>query len=613
MLKAGAAAGGALAAGSLPESLLDVLAQTSQCGTLADIEHVVILIQENRSFDHYFGRYKGVRGYDDRSVGGGGGAAIYQQSFNHSSAPSIPDPLIPFHIDTSVAAPGPRPGECTNDVGHQWADQHNSWNDGALNNWMPDHIGADGPIDAPIVMGYYDRRDIPFYYALADNFTICDHYHCSVIGGTDINRLYSITGTCDPDGWDGGLQFLDTRVTDRQSFRGSFGTNGKWRPYPLLLENAGVSWKIYSTPDGDFGDNDLFYFAQFQDPSSDLFQRAFSSQAFPNDFIVDALTGQLPQVSWLLSSLPDTEHAPGPLEWGQDITSKVVTALVNSPLWPKTALMVTYDENGGFFDHVPPPVPPGPPDPLSAGEYLAHADGKNNVHDPVSGRTFLGPIGVGFRVPMLVISPFSRNTNPGGLPLVCSDSFDHTSLLRFIETRFGVPIQNRDPGTTSPGLSPWRRQVVGDLTSAFNFAAGPLTSAPSLPLTNRADPRVLAECIITLTPLTLVPQTAPIVEGYPVSDDQTMPSQEGHGKRTPSGPVSQATCPPLPAPSPNPSGSPGTAANQANGPVAGPPAQLPNTAAQSPLPALGVLGGAAMAASGWWAARRRANEIPDRT
>lgn len=513
-----------------PMALMKALAW-SGCSHLSDIEHVVILVQENRSFDHYFGRYKGVRGFDDNTIN----RSVFSQSYNRALEPlTVPDPLQPFHIDTKLTLL-PHAGECTNDIDHQWLGQHQTWNGGALNNWMGSHIATNGASQGLLTMGYYEGSptrnhtgDVDFYWALADNYTLLDNYYCSCIGGTDINRLYSVTGTMDPDGWDGGLQFVDTQVTKRANFLGAFGKKGKWVPYPEVLSAHGISWKIYSTADGHIGDNVLAYFKDFVNPLSPLFLQAFGSQAFPIDFAADCLTGQLPQVTWLLADLIDTEHAPAPIEWGQDIVHTVLTALLNSGLWKKTAVIITWDENGGFFDHVAPPTPTTDP----GGEFLAHATTAGD-----SG-TVLGPIGLGFRVPALLVSPFSGNENPSGAPLVCSDAFDHTSLLRFLETRFNVPIPARDPVSQTPGLSPWRRGAVGDLTSAFNFSGGMNPQIPNLPITNRVDPRVLTECVIPLDIGSLDATTAPIAQGYPVPPVNHMPTQEhspGPVKR-PSGP-----------------------------------------------------------------------------
>src|SRR5206468_11497320 len=183
---------------------------------------------------------------------------------------------------------------------------------------------------------------------------------------------------------------------------------------------------------------------------------------FPVDFLADVASDNLPQVSWLIGSVVTSDHPPSPAIFGENILSLIITALMANPLlWAKTALFVNYDENGGFFDHVPPvTAPPGTP-----GEYVtapAFPDPTVAGNPPVT-----GPIGLGFRVPMLIISPFSR----GGF--VSSDVFDHTSILRFLETRFGAEV---------PNLSAWRRSAVGDLTSALNFKS-PNTQIPNLPPT----------------------------------------------------------------------------------------------------------------------------------
>ena len=170
-------------------------------------------------------------------------------------------------------------------------------------------------------------------------------------------------------------------------------------------------------------------------------------------FQVDAANGTLPQVSWIWAPVVQSEHPPAPPEYGEFTTDQILRALTGNPdLWAKTALFVTWDENGGFFDHVPPPIAP----PGTKGEYVTVAS------LPDSAEGIRGPIGLGFRVPLLVVSPFSR----GGF--VASQTFDHTSLLRFLETRFGAEV---------PNLSAWRRSVTGDLTSAFNFTAPYLVGA----------------------------------------------------------------------------------------------------------------------------------------
>src|SRR5712664_3729636 len=410
LLKIGAAAAAAeLAAIMLPGcSGGGTSTGPSVCSKLTDIEHVVIFIQENRSFDHYFGSYRGVRGFSDQSV-------AFQQPDPANTTNPPTGVLLPFHLDTSRTN-----AACTHDITHAWVPQHQSWNHGAMNGFVTSRLSDAN--NAVLTMGYYTRGDLPFYYALADAFTICDNYFCSVIGPTDPNRLYTMAASLDPAGQNGG-PLLQTLVANRSSFFGKL----TYTTMPEQLQARGISWKVYSSPDQNilniFSNNVLSYFKNFQDPASPLYQKAFGPQ-FPVDFLADALSGNLPQVSWVLASIVDSDHPPAPSRFGENTLSAIISALTANPaLWAKTVLFATYDENGGFFDHVAPvTAPPGTP-----GEYITAPA----VPDPtvVGNPPILGPIGLGFRVPMLVISPFSR----GGF--VSSALFDHTSVLRFLETR----------------------------------------------------------------------------------------------------------------------------------------------------------------------------------
>src|ERR1700676_2484248 len=459
------------------------------CRKLTDIEHVVIFIQENRSFDHYFGSYRGVRGFADQS-------AAFQQADPANTADPPIGKLLPFHLNTATAN-----AACTHDITHAWVPQHQSWNNGAMDGFVTSRL----PInlnDAALTMGYYTRADLPFYFAVADAFTICDNYFCSAMGPSDSNRLYSVAASVDPDGRNGG-PLLQTLGVDRSSFFGRL----TYTTMTEQLQARGISWKVYSSPDADLtgalADNVLSYFKNFQDPASTLHKNAFGPQ-FPVDFVADPLSGNLPQVSGVLASILVSDHPPGPSLFGEGTLSAILAALTANPAqWAKTALFVTYDENGGFFDHVAPPTaPPGTP-----GEYITAPA----VPDPtvVGSPPILGLLGLGFRVPMLILSPFSR----GGF--VSSDLFDHTSILRFLEARFGAEV---------PNLSAWRRATVGDLTTAFNFAA-PNLSIPTLPSTTQAIPQVIQQCVAN--PDGIVP--------YPVPARQTLPAQEVGTAHRPSG------------------------------------------------------------------------------
>jgi phospholipase C len=453
----------------------------SVCAKLTDVEHVVIFIQENRSFDHFFGSYRGVRGFSDQSL-------AFQQPYpgNTNNAPVAK--LLPYHLDTSSIN-----AACTHDITHDWVPQHQSWDNGSMDGFVTSRLAIDAN-DAILTMGYYTRADLPFYYSVADAFTICDNYFCSVMGPTDPNRLYTMAASIDPDGKNGG-PLIQTLVGNRSSFYGRL----TYTTMPEQLEARGISWKVYTSPDenllgGILSDNVLPYFRNFQDPSSVLYQKAFGPQ-FPGDFLSDLASGNLPQVSWLIGSLVTSDHPPAPSLFGESALSFIVAALMANPSqWAKSVLFATYDENGGFFDHVAPiTAPSGTP-----GEFVTVPA----VPDPTAAGTppISGPIGFGFRVPMLVISPFSR----GGF--VSSDLFDHTSILRFLETRFGAEV---------PNLSAWRRATVGDLTSAFNFKA-PDPSIPTLPSPLSAIPLVIQECATNLagsiTHTIANPQSSPMQE-----------------------------------------------------------------------------------------------------
>jgi phospholipase C len=509
VLRGGAVGGAGLGAAALLSNPLvsKALAAPPQCGSLSDIEHVVILIQENRSFDHYFGSYRGVTGFADPhplQLTDGSGLSVFAQ-------PGYPGGfhgghLYPFHIDSY------NNGECTNDINHSWGPQHSYWNGGHMDGFVTGHIAADGAANGPLAMGYYTRNDLSFDYALADAFTLCDHYHCSVLGPTDPNRLYSMSASLGADGSDGGpiLSTSSTRVERYNTL--------SWTTMPEQLQAAGVSWKVYASADGNFGDNVLPYFKQYWSNPT-LFANALTP-SYPGTFQTDVATGCLPSVSWILAPLLNSEHPPAPTVWGEAATANILSTLVSNPsVWAKTAFFITYDENGGFFDHVPPPVPPAG----TTGEFLTASP----LPSDASGVT--GPIGLGFRVPLLVVSPFSR----GGL--VCKETFDHSSLLRFLETRFGAEV---------PNLSDWRRSVTGDLTRAFNFVKVD-KSVPSLPQPSELDSRVLFSSCSTGALLSLIESgsstfsqlEAITLPSYPVTVNTAPPAQEPGTAPAPSGPV----------------------------------------------------------------------------
>jgi len=350
-----------------------------------------------------------------------------------------------------------------------------------------------------VTMGYYTRADLPFYYALADAFTVCDAYFSSVIGPTDSNRLMGISATIDPDGVAGGpvVETFGDRIAEYGKLH--------WETMPERLQAAGVSWKVYNDRLSELALSPLPYFKSFNDPFSvtgaELVGRGLTPDL--DDFGQDIKANKLPSVSWIMPPLAECEHPAAPPGYGEYFIQSILSALVSNPaVWAQTVLFVIHDENGGFFDHVPPLTPP----PGTEGEWLTGTL-------PAAAGGINGPVGMGFRVPALVISPFSR----GGY--VCSQMFDHTSVLRFIETRFGVDV---------PNLSPWRRSVTGDMTAALALSKPPDTSVPALPPTSLGPTSTAEQAVLNSLAGTLDQGI-----NYPLPTANSMPSQETSPKRPP--------------------------------------------------------------------------------
>jgi len=505
-LAAALAAGGAAALGSVAGPVIEraYAADPAGSGSLSDIEHFVFLMQENRSFDHYFGTLSGVRGFDDPSP------AWRQYGYDPATRKASDSKYLqPFRLNTVQGVT--LDGECINDPTHDWGPQHQCWNGGAMDQWVKVHLAHEGLGNGPATMGYYTRADIPVHHALADAFTICDHYFCSVLGPTDPNRLYWISGTIDPDGEHGG-PLLETPTTVPKN-------KYSWLTYPEALQEAGVPWKVYTNKDVPIISEAVLSgmlgaFKSFQDKTTDLYARGIKP-TYPATFRDDVKNNRLPAVSWIIPSLLDCEHPALPPAFGAQGIVQVLDILTSNPaVWEKTALIISYDENGGFFDHVPPPTaPPGTP-----GEYVTVP--LAGVPDSMG---IAGPIGLGFRVPALVVSPFAR----GGL--VASETFDHTSQLRLVEQRFGVEV---------PNLSAWRRATVGDMTSAFDFATAPNAARPRLPNTSLLATKALIECKAGIDTLLGTFDSTHNPFHYPVPRVNVMPKQESSPvRRAPSGPA----------------------------------------------------------------------------
>lgn len=472
-------------------------------GQLTDIEHIVLLMQENRSFDHYFGTLSGTRGFDDPSP------LFAQSGWNPMTQALDPGGVtIPFRLDTTR---GPLvSGECVNDPAHQWIAMHEAWNGGANDNWLPAQAEERGAPYVPMTMGYYTRQDIPIHYLIADTFTICDGYYSSLLGGTLPNRLYWMSANIDPAGVAGGPQLVEPGFIPLQQY--------SWRIMPENLEDAAVSWKVYQSKDfgplinSPLSNNGLIQgFKQAADPRSNLARRGIAP-TYPRDFAADVRANRLPKVSWLVPNFLQSEHPALPVALGAVAMVTALRILLSNPaVWEKTALIINYDENGGFFDHVIPPTAPlGTPGEFVTVPDIDAVDGSGGIR---------GPLGLGFRVPCFVISPYSRG------PLMVSDTFDHTSTLKLISTRFGVPV---------PNLTAWRDGVVGDMTSTFNFASPPNSAKPNLSHPLLAAVPKLPQCVPNVV-LGTTDGALPAIP-YRVPFPQAMPTQETAPARgTPSG------------------------------------------------------------------------------
>ena len=530
-------AGLGAAAGALDSSIAKALAVVAdvRTGTIKDVEHIIILMQENNSFDEYFGTLKGVRGYSDPRVARrpNGNPVWLQPAGAQHEAEAAPattfggltaEPVIPpFRLDPlhtpAAHAPGSSPGAPTilgltyrADLDHGWQLTQQAWNQGRWDSWVL--------TKTPLTMSYLTRQDIPFHYALADAFTVGDAYYCSLMGPTNPNRCYLWTGCVgnvapfiQPDGSvnPGGVDGNGRGPVTGAGITVEAGTPQylRWQTLPEVLQAAGISWKVYQdlagetfNPDfgggsssaawtsdfvGNYTDNPLLYFKQYaeSEKTSPLFQNACTgtriSAATPQPdasqeswlhwaeglftrFKQDVQDGSLPKVSWILAPAGYTEHPAWPSNYGAWYLSRILDILTASPeVFSNTAFIVNYDENDGYFDHLVPPTPP---------QSTTGTDGASTVstaYEIVTSSSPHGPIGLGVRVPLLVISPWSK----GGY--VNSEVFDHTSIIRFIEKRFDLP--------PLANISPWRRAVVGDLTSCFNFA-NPQAAASELPATS---------------------------------------------------------------------------------------------------------------------------------
>jgi phospholipase C len=548
----------------LPASIQKALAIDPIPGsTWMDAEHIIILMQENRSFDHCFGTLKGVRGFNDpRAIQLPNGNPVWLQSNEKGQT------FAPFHLDIKDTK-----ATWMSSLPHSWKNQVNARNDGRYDQWLNEKRNSIKEYaDMPLTMGYYNRQDIPFYYALADGFTVCDQNFCSSLTGTNPNRLYFWTGTIRAEQHEDSRAHVWNEDMD-------YGTL-QWKTFPEILEDNEISWKFYQNELSidvgfkdeedpwlsNFQDNPLEFFSQYNvrlhgkhliqvrnligslpgeinslqiklddlppaDPSKTKMQKeldekkkalddaikeikeytqekfdALSSRdkslhgkAFItniNDadyhsleeityedngtmrnlklprgdlfhqFREDVKTGKLPSVSWIAAPENLSDH-PSSAWFGAWYVSELMDILTQNPeVWKKTIFILTYDENDGYFDHIPPFTAPhsGKNETGKASEGLDTRVEFITLQQEKERKGFPIPysressIGLGYRVPLIVASPWSR----GGF--VNSEIFDHTSTLQFLEkflsNKMGKFIQ-------ASNISEWRRTISGDLTSVF--------------------------------------------------------------------------------------------------------------------------------------------------
>jgi len=553
--KASLLAGATAAFQLLPESIQRALAIDAPEGsTYLDAEHVVFLMQENRSFDHCYGTLRGVRGFNDpRAIRLPNGLPVWAQTDAQGKS------YAPFHLDienTKATWMGSLP--------HSWENMVHARNNGKLDTWLEaKRAGNPEYRDMPLTMGYYDRRDLPFYYAFADAFTVCDQHFCSSLTGTSANRSYF---------WSGAIReepHNPESVAHVDNGQINYKDIG-WKTYPERLQEAGIPWRVYqnelSLPAGlsddeedwlaNFTDNNLEFYKQYnvrfhtahrvfmerrageleatlrsgeakgeereklqkqltqlrrdiQQYSEEnfnklsAFEREIHHRAFTTNtgdpgyhrlepimytdaegektvevpkgdifyqFRKDVNEGKLPTVSWLVAPCRFSDH-PGSPWYGAWYVSEALDILTKNPeVWKKTIFILTYDENDGYFDHVPPFIPPltgrSEAGAVATGldtaeEYVTAAQEKIRSGDPEA--TLDSSIGLGFRVPLVVASPWTK----GGW--VNSEVFDHTSTLQFLEHFIEKKTGKR---VSESNISAWRRLVCGNLTSVFRSVQG---------------------------------------------------------------------------------------------------------------------------------------------
>ncbi|MEI8254189.1 MAG: alkaline phosphatase family protein [Deltaproteobacteria bacterium] len=361
-------------------------------GAEIPIDHVLVLMMENRSFDEYFAHLPEA-GQTDVEVPPAG----------WSNPRADGSPVAPF-LDTTY---------CHNDLDHGWDGTHHEWNNGAMDGF----VTANDPMGER-AMAYMTQAQLPFYYGLATTFAVADHYYSSLLGPTFPNRIFMFAATSF------GLTFNIPLVQDTAA-----------HPVNQIfarLDAAGLDWRDYA---GSLRSTSVFLYYSLAR------RQTAPHMASIEQLMTDLSTGNIPPFSFIEPTYSGTgatradEHPPGAPQTGEAWVEPIVRAVMSSPAWARTALFITYDEHGGFADHVAPP-PACAPD---GNEPVArNPDGGTPI--PAAGRFDR----YGVRVPLIVVSPWARAHH------VSHATFDHTSILRFVEARFGLPAMTRRDANATP-------------------------------------------------------------------------------------------------------------------------------------------------------------------
>jgi len=373
--------------------------------TMPEIEHVVVLMMENHSFDNLLGmvphEVAGRGAVDGLTVRRGRVTNVNRDATGHN-----------VFAQRAVS-----PCQLRGEPSQSWNASHESW----------DHGRNDGFVRAsgPIAMRYWDRADLPFTYSLVEHFPLGQRYFCSVLAQTYPNRRFLFTGTASglvaTDGLSGNTPAANGTIFDRLNEHGIL-----WRDYfqsaptPLIVPGA-----ANGAPAGAFARMDQFY--------------------------LDAAAGRLAPFTFLDPNYTTTsEENPQDIQVGERFIAEVVTALMHAPTWRHTALFITYDEHGGYYDHVSPP-------------RAIRPDDINPLPDPAAGTLAPGTYDrYGFRVPLIVVSPWAR---PGYVSSVVQD---HTSITAFIERKWNLPAMTFRDANAAP------------MTDYFDFRRAAFATPPRL-------------------------------------------------------------------------------------------------------------------------------------